>query len=109
MGHNLGVPAPADDYRARLEARQATHDSLSRVDLRFSHARLAVFFVFALLVVLGLMGTVSAWWVGAPLLALLALVQRHDRVVRAREEAARAVAFYERGLTRIADPLPKRR
>ena len=37
------------------------------------------------------------------LVALAVLIQRHDRVVRAREATARAMAFYERGLARIED------
>ena len=48
-------------------------------------------------------GSFHAWWLLAPLLALAVLIQRHDRVVRARDAAARAVAFYERGLARIED------
>ena len=94
---------PADEYRARLDARGATHAALIRTDLRFSQARLAVFGVLVLLAVLAWPGVVSAWWLLAPALALAVLIQRHDRVVRAREAAARAVAFYERGLARIED------
>ena len=95
--------SPADEYRARLDARGATHAALTRTDLRFSQARLAVFGVLVLLAVLAWPGVVSAWWLLAPALALAVLIQRHDRVVRAREAAARAVAFYERGLARIED------
>ncbi len=95
--------SPADEYRARLDARGATHAALTRTDLRFSQARLAVFGVLVLLAVLAWPGVVSAWWLLAPALALAVLVQRHDRVVGAREAAARAVAFYERGLARIED------
>ena len=94
---------PADEYRARLDARGATHAALIRTDLRFSQARLAVFGVLVLLAVLAWPGVVSAWWLLAPALALAVLIQRHDRVVRAREAAARAVAFYERGLARMED------
>jgi hypothetical protein len=46
---------------------------------------------------------VSSWWILLPVGALTVLIQRHDRVVRAREAAARAIAFYERGLARIED------
>ena len=95
--------SPADEYRARLDARGATHAALTRTDLRFSQARLAVFGVLVLLAVLAWPGVVSAWWLLAPALALAVLIQRHDRVVGAREAAARAVAFYERGLARIED------
>ena len=94
---------PADEYRARLQARGASHAALTLTDLRFSQARLAAFGLLVLLVVLAWLGLASAWWTLAPALALAVLIQRHDRVVRAREAAARAVAFYERGLARIDD------
>ena len=97
--------SPGDEYRVRLDARGATHVALIRTDLRFSQARLAVFGVLVLLAGLAWAwaGVVSAWWLLAPAVALAVLIQRHDRVVRAREAAARAVAFYERGLARIED------
>ena len=46
-------------------------------------------------------GSVSGWWLIAPVAAFLALLIYHDRVLRARELASRAVRYYERGL---ADP-----
>jgi hypothetical protein len=97
------VPSPADEYRARLDARRATHAALTRTDLRFSHARLSVFGLLVLTAALASMQYLSAWWLAIPLAALVVLIRRHDRVVRARERAARAVSFYERGLARIED------
>ena len=94
---------PADEYRARLQARGATHAALTLTDLRFSQGRLAAFGLLVLVVVLAWLGLASGWWLLAPALALAVLIQRHDRVVREREAAARAVAFYERGLARIDD------
>ena len=41
--------------------------------------------------------------VALPLVGLAVLIQRHDRVVRARDATARAMAFYERGLARVED------
>ena len=84
------MPPPGDESRARLDARGATHAALTRPDLRFSQARLAVFGVLVLVALMAWFGLVSAWWLLAPLLALAVLVQRHDRVVRARDAAARA-------------------
>jgi hypothetical protein len=49
------------------------------------------------------MGFFSTWWSLLPVIALAVLVVRHDAVVRARDAAARAVAFYDRGLARIED------
>ena len=45
----------------------------------------------------------AGWWLIAPVAAFLALLVYHDRVLRARELASRAVRYYERGLARIED------
>jgi len=104
LSHNLGVSQPpADEYRARLALRQATFAQLTRVDRRFSHARLGVFSLLVLLAVLSWRGTSPFWSLAVPAVALGVLVQRHDRIVRARDAAARAMTFYERGLARIED------
>ena len=95
--------APADEYRARLSARRATHLALSRRDERMSVARLAVFAAGVLLLVAAWRGWLPVWWLAVPASAFLILVVRHDRIIRARDAAARAIALYERGLSRIED------
>ena len=95
--------APADEYRARLAARRDTFALLSRFDERFSYARLATFALLVLLVIGAWRGWITAWWIAIPVVAFIALLVRHDRVLRARDAAARAIAFYERGLARIED------
>ena len=95
--------APADEYRARLSARRATHARLSRIDERLSGARLAVFAIGVLLIVVAWRGWVAPWWIVLPLVTFVLLVVRHDGIVRTRDAAARAIAFYERGLARIED------
>jgi MutS domain V len=96
-------PLPADEYRARRDARGATHVALITRDLRFSQGRLAAFGAVVLVAVLSWIGVLSAWWLIVPVLALAILIQRHDLVIRARDAAARAVGFYENGLARIDD------
>ena len=96
-------PPPDDDYRARLEARGATHAALNASDLRFSQARLAAFGLLVLVAVLAWLQALSAIWLILPTVALVVLIRRHDRVIRARDATARAMAFYERGLARIED------
>ena len=95
---------PAGEYAARLAARRAAHSHLSALDARLSHARLAVFAAAALMAWLALgAGAISAWWLTAPALLFGWLIRRHDRIIAARESAARAVTFYERGLARLED------
>jgi hypothetical protein len=43
----------------------------------------------------------SAWWLLAPLAVFTVLLQRHERVLRALNRAARLIAFYDRGLDRL--------
>jgi hypothetical protein len=95
--------APADEYRARLSARRASHVILSQRDERLSYARLGVFAAGTVLLITMWQGWLPAWWIAFPAVAFLMLVVRHDRVIRARDAAARAIALYERGLSRIED------
>jgi len=98
MGH-----APADEYRARLSARRATHLTLTRSDERLSYARLIVFAAGAIILVAAWRGWLPPWWSALPGVAFLMLVVRHDRIIRARDAAARAIGLYERvGFKRIA-------
>src|SRR5262245_58662688 len=95
--------APADEYRARLSARHEAHMTLTRSDERLSYARLAVFATGAVGLVAAWRGWIPPWWIALPGIAFLMLVVRHDRIIRARDAAARAIALYERGLSRIED------
>jgi hypothetical protein len=95
--------APADEYRARLSARRDTHARLSRIDAQLSHGRLATFVVAIVLIGAAWRGWLPAWWCALPLVTFVWLIVKHDAIVRARDVAARAIAFYERGLARIED------
>jgi len=94
---------PADEYRARLDARRVTHATLSESDLRFSQGRLAAFGLLVLVAILAWLQALSAFWLVLPIAALVVLIRRHDRVIRARDATARAIEFYERGVARIED------
>ena len=95
--------APADEYRTRLALRRETHAHLTRVDARFAYARLAAFGAAALIAILAARVGASWWLLLPPAIVFLVLVHRHDRIIRARESAARAIVFYERGLARLED------
>ncbi|OFW00538.1 MAG: hypothetical protein A3I61_12325 [Acidobacteria bacterium RIFCSPLOWO2_02_FULL_68_18] len=97
------MAAPADQYRARLARLDAASDTLSRRDAHLSYARLVVFLAGALLAVAGWRGALSLWWLTVPTLLFGVLVERHDRVIRARAASTRSIAFYARGLARIED------
>jgi hypothetical protein len=98
------VPTPpGDEYIARLSDRRSSLTSLTARDARYSAARLAIFAAGVLLILAAWRGLAAPGWIALPVAAFAVLMQRHDRVIRARETAARAIAFYERGQARIDD------
>jgi hypothetical protein len=96
-------PAPIDEYRSRLAARQDAIRVLDASDARLAGARLAVFAAGAAAVALAWGGAIGWVWLLGPALAFGVLVWRHDQVLRVRAAARRAARFYERGLARIED------
>ena len=94
---------PDLEYQARLEAARAALDVLTAADARFAYARLATFLSGVTIAAIAAQGFVTAAWLLVPALVFLFLVWRHARLVRARELAARRIAFYERGLARLDD------
>ncbi len=68
---------------------------------RLSWARLGLFVAAVGLVIA--LGKASAPWLVIPLVLFVPLAFFHARILNARDRAARAVAFYERGLARLED------
>jgi len=94
---------PAEEYLTRLGRLRSSALALSRLDTRFSRARLVVFCSAIVLASLWWRDTLGPMWPLATLLSFPVLVSRHDRVFRAASGVARTIAFYERGLARIED------
>ena len=104
LSHNEAVsPAASAEYSARVEARRKAYSTLSRKELRISQLRLGAFGVAIVLAAFIWSGSISGFWLVLPIVAFAALAMLHDRTLRARDAAARAVTFYERGLARIGD------
>ena len=98
------VPDPAlVEYPARRARWAATHETLERQDRRIAGARLVIFALAVLALVLAVRGSVPAWSPVLPVVVFVPLLQRHDKVIRARLAAARLVAFYDQGLARLED------
>jgi hypothetical protein len=101
-------PPPAVDpravYQARRDQRASMVEALDRRDARIAYLRLVVFAAGLLVAWLSLVAKVlSPLWLAVPVLAFVALMLRHDRVIRALRRARRAVAFWEQGLARLDD------
>jgi hypothetical protein len=97
------VTPPLAEYSQRLEHRRAAERRWSGVDTRLSYARLAVFGLSVALLVTSVRGQTSPWLVLAPVVVFGVLLRRHDRILRKRTIARRAITYYERGIARIED------
>ncbi len=86
------------EYRRRLDARRAALAAEQRTHARFSYARLII--AATVPVLLALLGW-TPWLLGPPL-AFVAVALLHGRLLNARDRTASAVAYYERGLARMA-------
>jgi hypothetical protein len=98
------LDGPLTPYQRLLEQRRATHAARDARHVQLGNARLAVLVASAVLawLVFG-RGALGLAVLGAPLVAFIALVVWHDRVLQARRRAERAVSFYEQGLARLTD------
>jgi hypothetical protein len=95
---------PSVEIRSRLEARRAAVAREERRDARIAGLRLAVFASAAAVAWLAFGARrLDGTWLALPAAAFLALAVVHDRVLRARARARRAVAFHEAVLARIED------
>jgi MutS domain V len=97
-------PGPRRAYDERLRARRAALGARAKRDALVAHARLGTAVAAAVMGWLVFADhAFSAWWLTAPVVSFLGVVQYHDRVIRARDAAAAAIAFYERGIARLED------
>ncbi len=91
-------------YTQRLAARQADAAKLARAEHRIGNWRLVVFTAGLTIAWLAFVaGVLAPHWLAAPLVAFVALVLYHTRVIPARRRADRAVAHYERAMARLDD------
>jgi hypothetical protein len=97
------VPA-SKEYAARQSLRLSRVTHCETIHIRLGNIRLAL----AALAAIGAWASFRAhlltpWWLFAPLAAFVVIAAWHSKILRARDLAQRAVAFYARGLARIED------
>jgi hypothetical protein len=99
-----GSLPPAQEYRKRLSARQATCDDCKRCIQIVGVLRLvtAIVFLIVLWLVLSLR-LFSPWFAVIPVAIFAVLMWIQERLRRQLDRANRGVVFYERGLERIED------
>src|SRR5262245_8968273 len=98
--HGMSAPPAAPtEYARRLADRRRRAAQLAATERRIGNWRLLVFVSGLVVAWLAFgAGMLSPLWLGAPLLAFIALVLWHARVIPQRKRADRAVQYYERGM-----------
>ena len=100
--HLVSTDTPHDHYDAQRAARLASEAAQATADRRLGTVRLLVVGVtLALAWAAFWQSWISGWWLLAPGAVFAVLIRAHDRVIRKRETAGRAVQWYERGLARL--------
>jgi len=95
---------PFPEYEARHAAWLAKDKLFHRQFILLGNWRLAVAVAAAALAWLAFgRELLSAWWLLVPVAAFLSLVVWHQRVIRGRTLAARALRYYGRALDRLKD------
>jgi hypothetical protein len=94
----------SEDYARRRTDRQSRVAHCEKIHIRLGTFRLVLFLLAVILAWASLISHfLSPSWLALPVAAFAGIAVWHSRVLRERELAERAVAFYERGLARIED------
>jgi len=95
---------PSEEYVRRRTDRQSRVAHCEKIHIRLGNFRLILALLAVILAWASLRSHfLSPWWLTAPVVAFAGIAVWHSRVLRERELAERAVAFYERGLARMED------
>ncbi len=95
---------PAEEYVRRRTDREARVSKFQKIHIQLGNLRLLLAVCAAVLAWAAFRPHyLSPWWLIIPGAAFVGLGIWHSRVLRSRELAERAVAFYDRGLARMED------
>jgi hypothetical protein len=93
-----------EEYKQRLKDRESRVARHEQIHIRLGYVRLSLALVAA---VIGWDAfwrhRLTPWWMVAPLILFVFIAAYHSRILRARDLAKRAIAFYHNGLARIED------
>ncbi len=94
----------SEEYVQRRKTRQSRVAHYETIHIRLGNLRLLLAFLAVIIAWASFHGHhLSPWWLAAPVAAFVSVAAYHSRILRARELAERAAAFYERGLARVED------
>ena len=94
---------PRLEYHTRLNARRKAVEQHKAADARLAYLRLGLVFLFVLAGAASLSRGAVSVWLAPPAAAFVVVAVIHDRVIRKKQLAEKAVLFYENGLARIED------
>ena len=96
--------SPRGEYLRRLDARRASVQQMERRHRTMGNCRLLLAIAAAILAFLAFgFGRLSPFWLLIPAILFIALVVIHEQIIQARNQCARAAAFYESALARLED------
>ena len=96
--------SPSEEYVQRLESRESRVADYEEIHVRLGNIRLVLALLVVVLAWASLRGHyLSPWWLAVPIAAFVGVAAYHSRILRNRELAERATAFYKNGLARIED------
>lgn len=94
----------AEQYAHRLKDREARVAHYQAIHIRLGNFRLLLASIAAVIAWESLrQHALSPWWLLFPVVVFIGIASYHSRVLRARDLAQRAVAFYNSGLARLED------
>jgi hypothetical protein len=97
------VPA-VEEYSKRLKDREARVAAYEAIHIRLGNLRLVLAMATVAIAWESLrIHALSAAWMVLPLILFVLVAAYHSRILRSRDLAARAVAFYRGGIARIED------
>jgi len=96
--------SPSEHYNQRLEFWRGEHEKSERGFRRLGNARILTAIAAVVIAAMGFgWGTITAWWLIAPVAIFIALAIVHDRVDKRRASAARAIAYFEHAIGRMSN------
>ena len=99
---SLSDDSPRGEYLRRLDARRGSVEQMERRHRTLGNCRLLVALAAAILAFLAFgFDAISPLWLMIPAILFVVLVVIHEQIIQARNQCARAVAFYESGLARL--------